>query len=150
MTLESADEKMYELDNRIKKICDLLVKYDLTPNQSKMYLYLSKIDDAKTALEISKSLRIPRTETYHILNNLEQKGIVFSVFGKPKKFTAIRIDQSIKILLDNEKNRIIRLELEKGNMVELWNRIPNNFMSMKKLNDDKFQTSLEKNPIYKN
>ena len=105
MTAESLEENMFESDNPINELNRLLIKYDLTPNQAKVYLYLSKIG-IKTASEISKSLKIPRTETYHLLSTLQQKGIIFSVFGKPTKFNAVGIDESIVILVNNEKNKI--------------------------------------------
>ena len=101
----------------------MLVSYDLTPNQSKVYLFLSKIG-VKTVSEISKALRIPRTETYHLLSTLQQKGIIFSIFGKPTKFNAVGIEESLEILVNNEKNRITELEVGKDSIIKLWKIIP--------------------------
>ena len=84
---ETVEEGMFQTENPIHELNRMLVRYDLTPNQSKVYLFLSKIG-VKTASEISKALKIPRTETYHLLSTLQQKGIIFSVFGKPTKFNA--------------------------------------------------------------
>ena len=122
MTEESLEENMFESDNPINKIIKLLIKYELTPNQAKVYLYINKIG-IRTASEISKSLKIPRTETYHLLSTLQQKGIIFAVFGKPTKFNAVGIDESIVILINNEKNRIAELETEKENIIKLWKTI---------------------------
>src|SRR3989344_3948945 len=123
MTTEALEEDMFELDSPINELNRLLIKYDLTPNQAKVYLYLSKIG-IKTASEVSKSLKIPRTETYHLLSTLQQKGIIFSVFGKPTKFNAVGIDESIVILVNNEKNRIKELETGKESIIKLWKTIP--------------------------
>jgi len=77
MTLtEAVEEGMFQSDNPITELNRMLVGYDLTPNQSKVYLFLSKIG-IKTASEVSKALRIPRTETYHLLSTLQQKGNLF-------------------------------------------------------------------------
>ena len=78
----------------IEKINKILLQYGLTPNQSKVYLHLTKAGE-KTASEISKNLKIPRTETYHLLNSLEQKGIIYSIFGKPSRFNSIPITLSL-------------------------------------------------------
>ena len=137
---------MFESDNHINDLNRLLIKYDLTPNQAKVYLYLSKIG-IKTASEISKSLRIPRTETYHLLSTLQQKGIIFSVFGKPTKFNAVGIDDSIAILVNNEKNRINELETGKENIIKLWKTIPKYIENNEKLGDNKFQTLQGRNSI---
>jgi sugar-specific transcriptional regulator TrmB len=146
MTAEYLEENMFELDNQMNEINKLLIKYDLTPNQAKVYLYLSKIG-IKTASEVSKSLRIPRTETYHLLSTLQQKGIIFSVFGKPTKFNAVGIDESIAILVNNEKNRINELETGKENIIKLWKAIPKYAGNKEKLDDDKFQTLQGRNSI---
>ena len=61
-----------EHSESLEKINKLFLHYGLTPNQSKVYLHLTKAGE-KTASELSKNLKIPRTETYHLLNSLEQK-----------------------------------------------------------------------------
>ncbi len=43
-----------------------LVKFDLTANQSKVYIFLGKYG-SKTAAEVCKALKIARTETYQLL-----------------------------------------------------------------------------------
>ena len=146
MTIESLVENMFEFDNPINELNRLLIKYDLTPNQAKVYLYLSKMG-IKTASEISKSLKIPRTETYHLLSTLQQKGIIFSVFGKPTKFNAVGIDESIAILINNEKNRINELETGKKNIIKLWKMVPKYSGNKEKSDENKFQTLQGRNSI---
>jgi sugar-specific transcriptional regulator TrmB len=53
----------------------LLSKFGLSPNQSKVYLSLSK-DGPRTASQLSKVLDIPRTEMYHLLKTLYSKNNV--------------------------------------------------------------------------
>jgi sugar-specific transcriptional regulator TrmB len=146
MTIESLEENMFELDSPINEINRLLIRYDLTPNQAKVYLYLSKIG-IKTASDVSKALKIPRTETYHLLSTLQQKGIVFSIFGKPTKFNAVGIDESIVILINNEKNRINELETGKESILKLWKMIPKYTGDKEKEEDNKFQTLQGRNSI---
>lgn len=146
MTVESLEDSMFELDNPINELITLLTKYDLTQNQAKVYLYLSKIG-IKTASEISKSLKIPRTETYHLLSILQQKGIIFSVFGKPTKFNAVGIEESIAILVNNEKNKIMELETGKENIITIWKKTPKYIVDKEKEADNKFQTLQGRNSI---
>ncbi len=107
-------------NNTIEDLNKLLTSYGLSSNQSKVYLYLSKIG-IKTASEISKALKIPRTETYHLLNSLEQKGIVYNICGKPTRFRATDMDKAVDTLIKNEKNKIDELEQKKKNILYLWN-----------------------------
>jgi len=123
MTTEAIEEGMFQTDNPITELNRMLIRYDLTPNQSKVYLFLSKIG-VRTASEVSKALKIPRTETYHLLSTLQQKGVIFSIFGKPTKFNAVGIEESLEILVNNEKNRINELDAGKESLIRLWKIIP--------------------------
>lgn len=144
--VEAIEEGMFQTDNPINELNRMLIKYDLTPNQAKVYLYLSKIG-IRTASEISKALKIPRTETYHLLSTLQQKGIIFSIFGKPTKFNAVGIDESLEILVNNEKNRINELEVGKASIIKLWKIIPKYAEDEKEAQDNKFQSLQGRNSI---
>jgi len=130
----------------IKKINENLVQYGLTPNQSKVYLYLTKTGE-KTASSISKNLNIPRTESYHLLNSLEQKGIIFSIFGKPTKFNSVSIDEALTIIIDNEKKRISDLELKKEKILTLWETVPKHVDESENSDGNKFQILQGRNSI---
>jgi len=150
MTMEEALIENLVLGNdhkdSMKKINESLIHYGLTPNQSKVYLYLTKTGE-KTASGISKNLNIPRTESYHLLNSLEQKGIIFSIFGKPTKFNSVPIDDALTIIIDNEKNRILDLELKKEKILTLWNTIPKHVDDSENLDGNKFQILQGRNSI---
>jgi len=143
---ETVEEGMFQTENPIHELNRMLVRYDLTPNQAKVYLFLSKIG-VKTASEISKSLKIPRTETYHLLSTCKQKRIIVSVFGKPTKFNAVGLEESLEILINNEKNRINELELGKSSLIKLWNIIPKYGESEDESQDNKFQSLQGRNSI---
>ena len=147
MTLnEAIEEGMFQVDNPIHELTRMFIRYDLTPNQAKVYLFLSKIG-VKTASEVSKALRIPRTETYHLLSTLQQKGIIFSIFGKPTKFNAVGINESLEILVNNEKSRINELDLGRSNIIKLWNIIPKYAENENESQENKFQSLQGRNSI---
>jgi len=143
---EAVEEGMFQTDNPINQLSQMLIRYDLTPNQAKVYLFLSKIG-IKTASEISKALSIPRTETYHLLSTLQQKGIIFSIFGKPSKFNAVGIEESIEILVNNEKKRIDELQAGKESLIRLWNILPKYGENKGEAQDNKFQSLQGRNSI---
>jgi len=143
---ETIEEGMFQADNPINQLNRMLIRYDLTPNQAKVYLFLSKIG-IKTASEISKSLKIPRTETYHLLSTMQQKGIIFSIFGKPTKFNAVGIEESLEILVNNEKNRINELQAGKDSLIKLWNILPKYIENKNEGQDNKFQSLQGRNSI---
>jgi sugar-specific transcriptional regulator TrmB len=93
------------LENRI----NLLFKFGFSSNQSRIYLYLSKMGN-KTASQLSKNLIIPRTETYHLLKTLQEKGCVFRIHEKPLQFGMIPIEEFLEKWIHSEKNKVKKLE----------------------------------------
>ncbi|KFM16271.1 transcriptional regulator TrmB protein [Marine Group I thaumarchaeote SCGC AAA799-B03] len=150
MTMEEALVEGYVFDAKhsesIDKINKILLQYGLTPNQSKVYLHLTKAGE-KTASELSKNLKIPRTETYHLLNSLEQKGIIYSIFGKPSRFNSIPINEAMNILIDNEKKRVEDLESKKKTIVSLWETLPEFHSEKTVLPENRFQSLQGRNSI---
>ena len=98
-------------------------RFGLLKNEIKVYLYLARAGEKKAG-EIAEAISLHRTETYRILRDLEKKGILFSVFEKPLKFTAVPLDKAIDLLVDAQKMKIKLLEKEKANLVELWLSMP--------------------------
>jgi len=143
---ETIEEDMFQSDNPITELNRMLVRYDMTRNQSKVYLFLSKVG-IKTASEVSKALKIPRTETYHLLSTLQQKGIIFSIFGKPTKFNSVGMEESLEILVNNEKNRISELEMGKDSLIKLWKIIPKYSGNDNEEQNNKFQSLQGRNSI---
>ena len=131
------DTQMYEYKLSVEKIQVELLQYGLTPNQSKVFVYLGKYG-AKTAPDVCKTLKLPRTETYHLLSALQNKGIVSATFQHPIRFTALPLNKAIWILVNSEKERVKSLEhMEKG-LSELWDNIPT-FDSLHDDVEEKFQ-----------
>jgi sugar-specific transcriptional regulator TrmB len=108
---------------QLSTIEETLARFGLLKNEIKVYLYLARVGEKKAG-EIAEAISLHRTETYRILRDLEKKGILFSVFEKPLKFTAVPLDKAIDLLVDAQKMKIKLLEKEKANLVELWLSMP--------------------------
>jgi sugar-specific transcriptional regulator TrmB len=140
------DSRMYEYKLSVEKVQTELLQYGLTSNQSKVFIYLGKYG-AKTAPEVCKALKLPRTETYHLLSALQNKGIVLATFQHPIQFTALPLDKAIWILVNSEKERVKSLEqMEKG-LSELWDDIPT-FDAIQEEVEEKFQMLQGSNQIH--
>jgi len=86
-----------------------LFKLGFSTNQSKVYFFLSN-EGLKTAPQLSKSLKIPRTEIYHLINKLEEKECIFKINEKPMKFGAIPIEDFLEKWIYLEKIKVKNLE----------------------------------------
>lgn len=100
-----------------------LLKFGLSQNQAKVFIYLGKYGP-KTAPEVSKALELPRTETYFIINALQNKGVVTAEFCSPIKYSTLSIGQTILTLVKSEQEKIKILAMHEQELTELWNDIP--------------------------
>jgi sugar-specific transcriptional regulator TrmB len=102
---------------------ETLAGFGLLKNEIKVYLYLARTGERKAA-EVAEGLSLHRTETYRILRDLEKKGIVFSVFERPLRFSAVPLEKAADLLIEAQKMRIKLLEKEKASLVQLWSSMP--------------------------
>lgn len=128
----------YDHEMVFDRIKNELSKFGLTQNQSKVFLYLEKYGSS-TATQVSKALKVPRTETYHLLTNLQNKGIVSATFQHPIKFSALPLDKAIGALINAEKERVRNLESQEKGLVELWDALPSFKVNKEEIKDGRFQ-----------
>ena len=114
--LDSNNDRYERISNSVYEI---LQKLGLTQNESKVYLYLNK-NGSKKAKEIAQNQKIPRTQTYHLLTALQNKGMVTVISDKITKFEGIEFEKVLDILINNELKRIEDLQLMRSELSELW------------------------------
>jgi sugar-specific transcriptional regulator TrmB len=122
-------------------------KFGIPSNQSKIYIYLGKYG-SKTAPEVCRALRLPRTETYHLLAILQNRGVVSATFQHPIKFSALPLEKTIKLMIDIEKEQVRSLEAKKEEISKIWDSIPSFHNEPDVQNDDKFQILKGENQIF--
>lgn len=108
---------------KLDQVKNALVKFGLTPNQAKIFIYLGKYGP-KTAPEVARSLEMPRTETYYVINTMQNRGIVKAEISSPTKYSALSIGDTILTLVNSEQERIRIWANHKQELAELWNDIP--------------------------
>lgn len=141
------DSSLYEYKIKLEKIKKEMIKFGLTHNQAKIYIYLGKYG-AKTAPEVVKSLGMPRTETYFILNTLQSKGIVTAEFSSPTRYVALPIEQAISTLINTEKENLNILAKQEKSVTEMWKEIPTFAIETTELKQDRLQTMEGTGQIY--
>jgi len=76
----------------------LLTNTGLTNSQAHLYLTLLK-NGREDAIALSKQTKTPRTETYRILNELQDIGLVEKQLAAPYKYEAVPIQIGTQVLL---------------------------------------------------
>ena len=144
---EDPDTSVYEYRESLEKIQLKLSSFGLTTNQCKVYIYLGKYG-SRTAPDISKVLKLPRTETYKLLASLQNKGVVSASFQHPIQFSAMPLTDAVHSLINTEKERIKKLEILKSELNKLWEDIPQFHNEIQKTDDSKFQILQGENQIH--
>lgn len=98
-----------------------IMEFGLTRNQAKVYVALLKLGVAPV-IRISQLSKVRREEVYRALAELEKRGVVERIIGKPLKYKALPIDQALPGLLDQKRQEIewtlSNLEAKKQNLIE--------------------------------
>ena len=130
---------MYPVDRTdYEGVKEYLITFGLTPNQIKVFFYLGKIG-AKTASEIAKAVKVPRSETYHLLTALQNKGIVEASFQHPIKFTSLSIKKAVHVLLNTETERLNKLKKSGPELEKIWDKIPGSATNIEEKEEEKFK-----------
>ena len=130
---------MYPVDiTYYQKVKENLTPFGLTPNQIKVFFYLGKVG-AKTASEIAKAVNVPRSETYHLLTALQNKGIVEASFQHPIKFTSLSIKKTVHVLLNTETERLNKLKKSGPELEKIWDKIPGSATNIEEKEEEKFK-----------
>jgi sugar-specific transcriptional regulator TrmB len=129
-------------DQLVLALQEKLRDFGLTKNESKIYVFLSK-NGPKKAIEISREVEIPRTETYHLLSTLEDKGIISGSIQRPTRFFAVTIEKAIESIIINQQKKIEELKILKQDMIDLWN-ISQNMRYKSKSDISKFESAMKK------
>ena len=118
-----SETAMYKHKLTLEKINNELINFGLTKSQAKVFIYLGKYG-SKTASEIAKALQLPRTETYHLVNSLQNMGLVVAELSHPTKYTAMDMREAVATLVKQEQERIDTLATKEESLSEMWKEIP--------------------------
>ena len=132
------DSELYRYKSELNKIQDELLKFGLTSNQAKVFMFLGKYG-SKTSPEVCNSLNLPRTETYNVLNSLINRGIVISEFQHPTRYTALPMDKAILTMVNAAQENVNDLAKKEIILAKLWNKIPSFVGEENESTTEKFQ-----------
>jgi len=118
-----SDTAMYKHKITLDKIRNELINFGLTKSQAKVFIYLGKYG-SKTASEIAKALQLPRTETYHLVNSLQNIGLVLAELDHPTKYSGMEMKEAVTTLVKQEQERIDNLANKEESISAMWKEIP--------------------------
>ena len=142
-----SDTALYKHKLTLEKIRNELINFGLTKSQAKVFIYLGKYG-SKTASEIAKALQLPRTETYHLVNSLQNMGLVVAELSHPTKYTAMDMKEAINTLVKQEQERIDSLATKEETLAEMWQQVPYFVVETDESKSEKMQLLHGTGPIF--
>ncbi|MBU1868498.1 hypothetical protein KJ608_03505 [Patescibacteria group bacterium] len=97
------------MSEQTDKLIGLLNKFDLSDEESRIYLYLLGAG-ASTALKISKETHLGRTKVYRLLDNLYEKKLVDQTLGSRGIIFEAGSPEKLHLLLLERRSVITELE----------------------------------------
>ena len=122
--------------NSLRVIRDALLRFDLSKNEVRVYLYLARFG-AQKAQRIAEALNVHRTEAYKILRRLEKQGLVSCIFERPMKFVAVPFDNALGNLIEERRQRVHQMVQWKKELMTTWRSLPKG--QAKKIRKETFQ-----------
>lgn len=88
---------------------ETLAAIGLTSAQTKVYLTLASLEEAKVKI-IWKNSGVARQDTYRILTELQEKGLVEKIVAAPTKYKVLPIQEALAILLKHKAHEYKEIE----------------------------------------
>jgi sugar-specific transcriptional regulator TrmB len=103
-------------------IVSYLEDFGLTTKEAEIYYVLSRLGQA-SANEISNVAKYNRLQTYRSVKGLLDRGLVEISLERPRKYTPLKIEQTINLLEKEAANKLIQLENKKPLLLQKWSEI---------------------------
>ena len=99
-----------------------LVKLGFTETEAKVYVFLAT-EDSQKAKDIASALNLHRQQLYHILKNLQCKGIVNASSAHPARFSAVLFEKVLDYLIEAKTEQQKALQESKKELLSTWKSI---------------------------
>jgi sugar-specific transcriptional regulator TrmB len=99
----------------------VLRELGLTFSQAKLYVALLRLSDGATASAIGSFANVARQDVYHLMDELQEIGLVEKIVSNPTKYKAVPIEEVTSVLLGKRRDRTQALIEESA---ELFSKFP--------------------------
>jgi sugar-specific transcriptional regulator TrmB len=103
----------------LEKEKELLRAWGFTILQAKVYLALIRIRDKVSAGTLSSLLKMPRTDVYRVLSELQEEGFVEKMIARPTTFKAVPLRQAFLIMTERRTEKTAELQIKAQELIQL-------------------------------
>jgi sugar-specific transcriptional regulator TrmB len=106
----------------LDSLSEKLIDFGFTKDEAEVYVFLSSMGPSPARV-ISRRFDINRMRAYRTLKSLEDKGLVERIIGRPMRFVANPLQESLSKYIDGFRERLTELETREEQVIDDWTRI---------------------------
>ena len=106
----------------LDRLSEKLIDFGFTKEEAEVYVFLSSMGPSPARV-VSRRFDVNRMRAYRTLKSLEEKGLVEKIIGRPMRFVANPLQESLSKYIDGFREKLTELETREGEIVEDWTRI---------------------------
>ena len=106
----------------IHRLSEKLINYGFTEEEAEVYIFLSSMGPSPARV-VSRRFDINRMRAYRTLKSLEDKGLVDRIIGRPMRFIAKPLQESLSRYIEGFREKIIELEAREKEILDDWTNI---------------------------
>jgi len=104
------------------RLSEKLIDFGFTKEEAEVYVFLSSMGPSPARV-VSRRFDVNRMRAYRTLKSLEDKGLVERIIGRPMRFVANPLKESLSRYIDGFRERLTELETREEEIIEDWTRI---------------------------
>jgi sugar-specific transcriptional regulator TrmB len=106
----------------LNRLSEKLIDFGFTKEEAEVYVFLSSMG-ASPARVVSRRFDVNRMRAYRTLKSLEEKGLVERIIGRPMRFVANPLQESLNKYIDGFREKLTELETREKEIIDDWTRI---------------------------
>jgi sugar-specific transcriptional regulator TrmB len=129
----------------LERLSERLIDFGFTKEEAEVYVFLSSMGPTPARI-VARRFDINRMRAYRTLKALEEKGLVERVIGRPVRFVATPLEESLRRHIEDIKVRLADLETREREIVEDWEKMSEG--AAEQLEEPRFRFYQGRQPIY--
>jgi sugar-specific transcriptional regulator TrmB len=129
----------------LERLSERLIDFGFTKEEAEVYVFLSSMGPTPARI-VSRRFHINRMRAYRTLKALEEKGLVERIIGRPVRFVAAPLEESLRRHIEDIKVRLADLENREREIVEDWAKMSEG--AAERLEEPRFRFYQGRQPIY--
>jgi sugar-specific transcriptional regulator TrmB len=106
----------------LDSLSEKLIDFGFTKEEAEVYVFLSSMGPSPARV-VSRRFDVNRMRAYRTLKSLEEKGLVEKIIGRPMRFVANPLQESLSRYIDGFRERLTELENREEQIIDDWTRI---------------------------